>query len=81
MSIKMLVDANEEEALIRELEINGFSKGKISIGHCANENSALQLKEMIREIFPEAEIEIYKFRGLCSFYAEKGGILLGYEKK
>jgi len=26
------------------------------------------------------QIEIHKFRGLCSFYAEKGGILVGFEK-
>ena len=26
------------------------------------------------------QIEIHKFRGLCSFYAEKGGVLVGFEK-
>ena len=38
------------------------------------------VKKLIHEKFPGAQIEIHKFRGLCSFYAEKGGILVGFEK-
>lgn len=66
--------------LVKELEAHGFKSGKISIGHCQNETAALQLKEMILAKFKDAKIEIHKFRGLCSFYAEKGGVLVGFEK-
>ena len=68
------------ETLVTELEAEGFRSGKISIGHCQNEEAALQLKEMILSKFNSAIIEIHKFRGLCSFYAEKGGVLVGFEK-
>ena len=68
------------EALVNDLESEGFVSGKISIGHCQNPAAAEQLKEMIRAKFKDVEIEIHKFRGLCSFYAEKGGVLIGFEK-
>ena len=70
-SLDMLVEALEEE---------GFRSGKISIGHCQNESAAKQLKKLICEKFENAQIEIHPFRGLCSFYAEKGGVLVGFEK-
>lgn len=66
--------------LVKELESRGFKSGKISIGHCQNEAAAIQLKDMILAKFSGATVEIHKFRGLCSFYAEKGGVLVGFEK-
>ncbi len=68
------------ETLVSELESEGFRAGKISIGHCQNEAAALQLKDLILKKFGNVSIEIHKFRGLCSFYAEKGGVLVGFEK-
>lgn len=68
------------ETLVTCLETEGFRSGKISIGHCQNELAAKQLKELILEKFKNVQIEIHKFRGLCSFYAEKGGVLVGFEK-
>ena len=73
-------EARSLQTLVDELDAHGFSNGKISIGHCQNEAAALRLKEMILEKFKDATVEIHKFRGLCSFYAEKGGILVGFEK-
>ena len=68
------------ETLAEDLKREGFRDGKISIGHCRNESAAEQLKELILKKFKNAQIEIHKFRGLCSFYAEKGGVLVGFEK-
>lgn len=68
------------ETLVGCLEKEGFKTGKISIGHCQNESAAEQLKELILAKFKNVQIEIHKFRGLCSFYAEKGGVLVGFEK-
>ena len=34
---------------------------------------------MIREKFAQASIEVLPTSGLCSFYAEEGGLLMGYE--
>lgn len=68
------------EVLVESLEAEGFRAGKISIGHCQNLDAAEQLKKSILNKFKNAQIEIHKLNGLCSFYAEKGGILVGFEK-
>ncbi|MBR2431749.1 MAG: DegV family protein [Clostridia bacterium] len=66
--------------LVNDMEAHGFKHGKVSIGHCQNPEGAERLRELITERFGEVEIEIHAFMGLCSFYAEKGGILVGFEK-
>ena len=68
------------ETLIRDLKSYGVSSGKISIAHCENESGALKLRALIEKEFPATKREIHLLRGLCSFYAEKGGILVGFEK-
>ncbi len=69
------------DAIISFLKKEGFNGGKILIAHCFNESGADELKQKILSIFQNVEIKIYKTRGLCSFYAERGGILVGYEKR
>lgn len=56
-----------------------YAGGKVRIDHCFNLEGALQLKELILAAFPNADIKIGENFGLCSFYAEKGGILAGFE--
>ena len=68
------------DALVKGLGEEGYKSGKISIGHCENEAAAKSLRDMILKGYPSASIEIHPFRGLCSFYAEKGGVLVGFEK-
>lgn len=67
-------------AVIRQLKSHGLKSGKVRITHCLNESAAQKLYDMIHAEFRKAEIQIYKCRGLCSFYAEKGGLLVGFEK-
>ena len=69
------------DTLLSELETQGLRRGRVSIGHCRNENAALLLKEKIAEKFPQVQVEIHTFRGLCGFYAELGGVLIGFEKQ
>lgn len=68
------------ETLVNDLKELGLRNGRVSIGHCQNETAANTLKKMIESKFEKVEIEIHKLRGLCSFYAEKGGLLVGFEK-
>jgi hypothetical protein len=70
----------ELDALIDELEAHGYRSGKISIGHCQNIGAAIALRNLILQKHRGAKIEIHSLRGLCSFYAEKGGLLVGFEK-
>ena len=73
-------EARSLETLVEDLQTLGLKKGRVSIGHCENESAALKLKELIEKRMAEAEVEIHRLRGLCSFYAEKGGLLVGFEK-
>lgn len=67
-------------AIVERLEELGFAGGKIRIMHCINENAAVTLESLVKEKFPTAQTEIENSRGLCTFYAEKGGLLIGFEK-
>ena len=73
-------EAKSLATIVKCLEAEGFATGKISLGHCRNEEGAQKLKTLVLEKFPKAQVEIHKLNGLCSFYAEKGGILVGFEK-
>ena len=66
--------------LVDELKKSGLSSGKVSIAHCENELAAVRLRTLLLANFSGIKIEIHKLRGLCSFYAEKGGLLVGFEK-
>lgn len=68
------------ETLADSLSAQGYKNGKVSIGHCHNEDGAKLLKDMILSKYGQVNVEIHKLKGLCSFYAEKGGILVGFEK-
>ena len=57
----------------------GYNGGKVIIDHCFNEKDATAVKEMILASFPNADVRIEETRGLCSFYAEVGGLMIGVE--
>ena len=72
----------EEKSLIKILEhlkTAGFLRGKVRIAHCQNQTAAENLAQKIRSRFPLADVQIASCLGLCSYYAEKGGLLVGYE--
>ncbi len=66
-------------SIIENMKKLGYSNGKVRITHCNNEDIANSIKEKILEIVPNADIKIAHCRGLCSFYAEEGGTLIGFE--
>ena len=68
------------EKLTERLKSSGFAGGKVRIAHCENEEAARKLGELLQTAFPRLDIGIHKCLGLCSYYAEKGGLLIAYEK-
>jgi len=64
------------DKIMKEFNYNG---GKVLIDHCFNEEDALTLKDYILGNYPDADIRINETRGLCSFYAEVGGLMIGFE--
>ena len=57
----------------------GYQGGKVRINHCLNEAAAKKLQETILQTYPAADVEIVPCTALCSFYAEEGGLIIGYE--
>jgi len=58
----------------------GYAGGAVRISHVGNETAAAALRDAVAALYPAADIQGYPSRGLCSFYAEKGGLLIGFEK-
>jgi DegV family protein with EDD domain len=66
--------------LVAHLKENGLRNGKVQLAHCCNEAAAEKLKKLIEAELPNITVKIGKNLGLCSYYAERGGLLVGYEK-
>ena len=73
-------EAKSLNAILRHLKESGLKTGKVQLAHCQNESAANKLKGMIEEELPGVIVKIGINLGLCSFYAEKGGLLVGFEK-
>lgn len=67
--------------IVNNMKKFGYVGGKVLIDHCQNLNAAEELKALLIGEFPKANIRIGTNKALCSFYAEKGGVLVGYEVK
>ncbi|MDD6387434.1 DegV family protein [Lactobacillus equicursoris] len=64
--------------LVKQMEENKYQGGRVIIDECENLADAEKLKELISEKYPEAKITIRPMRGLCSFYAERGGLMVAF---
>ena len=57
----------------------GYKGGKVAINHCFNAKAAENLEKAIKEEYSDANVRVGTTNGLCSFYAEVGGMLVGFE--
>lgn len=67
------------ERLVQQMEAMGWQGGKVRIAHCRNLSGAERVRGLLLRKYPRTDIEIYPTGGLCSFYAEMGGLMVGYE--
>ena len=67
------------ERIVLELKEHGYTNGRLHISHCGNPAAAERLKHMVKAVFDGAKVDISECGGLCSYYAELGGLLVGYE--
>ena len=65
--------------IIGDMTERGFTGERVVISHCKNEPFAEKLKGAILEKWQNAEISFHETRGLDSFYAERGGIIIAYK--
>ena len=67
------------ERIVLELKEHGYAGGRVIVSHCGNPAAAERLKHMIEAVFEGAQVVVNPCGGLCSYYAELGGLLVGYE--
>ena len=67
-----------QEILSRMKEL-GWKGGKVRITHNENPAMASALRDALTSLHEKLDVTIERCRGLCSFYAELGGLLVGFE--
>ncbi|MBO4107250.1 DegV family protein [Streptococcus suis] len=66
-------------AAFEEMKKAGYKGGRIIMAHRNNDKFFQQFSDLVKENYPNAIVEEVATSGLCSFYAEEGGLLMGYE--
>mgnify|MGYP000557872994 CR=1 FL=1 len=70
--------AKAVKLLIEDMAERGFAGGKVAISHCHNLALAEKLRDGIKELWNTADVGILPTRGLCSYYAERGGLIVSF---
>ena len=66
--------------LVEMMKERGFYDGAIlRIAHCYGEEPALMLRDAVLAEFPNTKFILEPTTALCSFYAEEGGLMIGFE--
>lgn len=66
-------------AVVDEMIKAGYKGGRTVITHRNNESICQKIEEKLKEKFSNIEFIAVPTSGICSFYGEEGGMLLGYE--
>ena len=68
------------QTLFEMMKERGFRDGNIlRIAHCFGEEQALALRDAVLAEFPNTKFKLEPTTALCSFYAEAGGLIIGFE--
>ena len=70
--------AGAVDKLLAQMRESGFCGGRVMISHCQNAALAAMLKRKIQEQWKNCEVGVLPTRGLCSYYAERGGLIVSY---
>lgn len=80
--IKMVKKVKGKRLLLHDLANVISSKvggaKEIIITHCLNSELANMLKEKLESLIEGVKVKVLETKGLCSFYAENGGLIIGY---
>lgn len=82
-TLEMICKSRGPVAMVKDIYANmvgdGYKGGRVKIHHANNLSATELLISKIRESYPDAQIDVGFAGGLCSFYAEQGGLLIGFE--
>ena len=65
--------------VVDEMIKAGYKGGRAVITHRNNESICKKIEDKLKEKFSNVEFIVAPTSGICSFYGEEGGMLLGYE--
>ena len=65
--------------LLSCMEAVGFKGGKVHLCHTYNLEMAEKFADMLRQKYADVKLTIRQTLGLCSYYAEEGALLVGFE--
>lgn len=72
-------DKRAYNCLISHLKKCGYAGGRIIISHTNNPSGADELNSLIKKELNYNDVIIMENRALCSYYAEPGSVLIGFE--
>ncbi len=80
IEIKEKVRGNKKalNAILIDIKERATDIETVVISHCQNAEFAESLKNTIQNIYHTVEVKILPTGGLCSYYAEKGGLIIGF---
>lgn len=58
--------------------MKNLKESYIIISHVRNEEGARKIKSMLREYYDATNVAIIPCRGLCTYYADDGGLIISY---
>jgi len=68
------------QTIVEMMKERGFRDGNIlRVAHCFGEEPALALRDAVLAEFPNTRFRLEHTTALCSFYAEAGGLMIGFE--
>ena len=76
---KVRGDRKALQELVRIMKELGWNGGRVRIAHNENPVMADAMRDALRAIYDKLDVTIERCRGLCSYYAERGGLLVGFE--
>ncbi len=72
-------DKHAAAEIFHQLEECGYNGGKVRICHADNAELAKKYVHSLKKRFPDVDVEYCEARGLISYYAERGGVIIAAE--
>jgi len=65
--------------IVNLMQARGYKGGRLRIHNAISPEFEAALISKVRDTFGDVDIKLQRVGGLCAFYAERGGLMIGYE--
>lgn len=66
--------------MVKVMKKSGYCGGKVLIDYVGTKEKAEKMKQAVLNEFPAAKVSLSECGGLCTYYAEDNGLMIGYER-